>query len=148
METGTKIEKLSLAGSHACCGTIFRAAGRFREFRACGSFKSQTKNKMSLRFNNRASSGKFAKISTRNLSNTAKLHEGLYSWNRKRKIEAKTTKTDIPTKYPKYFTRAASVRTRSLRKLTRALFPHAVMKLFFIRKKKTVSKVCHTELEL
>ena len=45
METGTKIEILNLVGSHACCGTIIRASGRYREFRACGSFKSQTKTK-------------------------------------------------------------------------------------------------------
>ena len=92
METGTKIEILSLAGSHACCGTIFRAAGRFREFRACGSFKSQTKNKMSLRFHNRASSGKFAKISARNLSNTAKLHEDCTLGIEREKLKLKRRK--------------------------------------------------------
>ena len=95
METGTKIGILGLAGSHACCGTIFCAAGRFREIRACGSFKSQTKTKCLCDLIIMHS-----KISARNLSNTAKLHKVLHSLNRKRKIEAKTTTTDIPTKFP------------------------------------------------
>lgn len=44
-------------------------------------------------FNNRLSSDKLGKVSSWNLSNTSKLHEGLQHWIRK----------THPTKFPKYF---------------------------------------------
>ena len=94
MEIGTTVEILRLTENHAWCGTILRAA------------VLNPKKNMTLPFNNHACSAKCSKLSARNPSNTTKLHEGLYSWNRQRKVEVmQNDGTDILAKFLKYCTR-------------------------------------------
>lgn len=63
---------------------------------------------MSLRFNNRLSSGKFGTVSSRKIYRAARLHEGYFKWRQKRPLgEKSTVESDIPVKRAN--TRSAAV---------------------------------------